>query len=37
MDTDRNLSAIDPSLTDQIADYRWAVLGSWWSVFSVIL
>lgn len=28
---------IDPSLTDRIADYLWAVLGSWWGVLSVIL
>ncbi|PJI55526.1 hypothetical protein CTI14_03990 [Methylobacterium radiotolerans] len=28
---------IDPSLADRIADYLWAVLGSWWGVLSVIL
>ncbi|GJE14256.1 hypothetical protein [Methylobacterium longum] len=28
---------IDPTIIDQIADYLWAVLGSWWGVLSVIL
>ncbi|MCJ2099691.1 hypothetical protein [Methylobacterium sp. E-046] len=28
---------IDPTIIDRIADYLWAVLGSWWSMLSVIL